>query len=89
MDILNNLALGVSVVAEPINILYCFIGVLLGTVIGVLPGIGPLATVSMLLPMTFGLPPTASLIMLSGIYYGRHWPPPRSARFLPAPWRPY
>jgi len=73
MDILNNLALGLSVVVVPINILYCFIGVLLGTVIGVLPGIGPLATVAMLLPMTFGLPPTASLIMLAGIYYGSQY----------------
>jgi TctA family transporter len=53
--------------------MYCFAGVLLGTVVGVLPGLGPLATVAMLLPLTFGLDPVASLIMLAGIYYGSQY----------------
>src|SRR6478735_6462670 len=73
MDILSNLGLGLSVALAPENILYCFIGTLLGTLIGVLPGIGPLATIAMLLPLTFGLTPTASLIMLAGIYYGAQY----------------
>jgi TctA family transporter len=53
--------------------MYCFIGVLLGTLIGVLPGIGPIATISMLLPATFVLPPVSALIMLAGIYYGAQY----------------
>src|SRR3954469_1287903 len=54
----------------PINIFLCFVGAIVGTLIGVLPGIGPLATIAMLLPITFGLPPVGALIMLAGIYYG-------------------
>ena len=52
------------------NLLYCFLGCLLGTLIGVLPGIGPLATIAMLMPITFAISPVAALIMLAGIYYG-------------------
>jgi putative tricarboxylic transport membrane protein len=70
MDILANLALGLSVALTPINLLYAFVGVLVGTLIGVLPGIGPVATIAMLLPTTYGLPPVTALIMLAGIYYG-------------------
>lgn len=70
MDIVSNLLLGFHVALSPVNLLYCFIGVTLGTFIGVLPGIGPLATIAMLLPLTFGLDPIAALIMLAGIYYG-------------------
>ena len=55
------------------NLLYCLIGVFLGTAIGVLPGLGPVATIAMLLPITFGLPPVSALIMLSGIYYGAQY----------------
>ena len=55
------------------NLFYCFVGVLLGTLIGVLPGIGPVATIAMLLPITYALPPTAALIMLAGIYYGAQY----------------
>ncbi len=73
MDLLNNLLLGFQVALTLQNLWYCFIGVLLGTLIGVLPGIGPLATIAMLLPITFTLPPTASLIMLAGIYYGAQY----------------
>jgi putative tricarboxylic transport membrane protein len=73
MDILQNLALGFGVALTLNNVLYCFIGVLLGTLIGVLPGIGPIATISMLLPATFVLPPVSALIMLAGIYYGAQY----------------
>ncbi|HEX2545438.1 MAG TPA: tripartite tricarboxylate transporter permease [Ramlibacter sp.] len=70
MDLASNLALGFGVAFTPINLLYCFIGVVLGTAIGVLPGIGPVATIAMLLPATYALPPVSALIMLAGIYYG-------------------
>lgn len=70
MDILSNLALGFSVALDPINLVYAFLGVLLGTAIGVLPGLGPVATISILLPVTFTLQPQSAIIMLAGIYYG-------------------
>ena len=73
MEVLQNLALGFGVALTLSNIMYCFIGVLLGTLIGVLPGIGPIATISMLLPATFVLPPVSALIMLAGIYYGAQY----------------
>src|SRR5258708_27610652 len=57
----------------PWNIFLCLIGAVIGTLIGVLPGIGPLATIAMLLPITFGLPPVGALIMLAGIYYGAQY----------------
>ncbi len=70
MELLANLQLGFGVALAGTNILYCLIGVMLGTLIGVLPGIGPVATIAMLLPATFVLPPVSALIMLAGIYYG-------------------
>ncbi|MCO4238889.1 tripartite tricarboxylate transporter permease [Pseudarthrobacter sp. MDT3-26] len=70
MDALNNLALGFSVAFDPMNLLYVFIGVALGTAIGVLPGLGPTATIALLLPVTLTLDPTAAVILLAGIYYG-------------------
>src|SRR5215475_15107740 len=70
MELFNNLIFGFSVALSLQNLLYCFIGVLVGTLIGVLPGIGPLATIAMLLPLTFNVPPVAAMIMLAGIYYG-------------------
>ncbi|MFG1478407.1 tripartite tricarboxylate transporter permease [Xanthobacter sp. V4C-4] len=73
MELLDNLALGFSVALSVQNLVYCFIGVLLGTLIGVLPGLGPIATIAMLLPITFGLPPVSALIMLAGIYYGAQY----------------
>ena len=73
MDLLNNLVLGFGVALHWQNLLYCFVGVLLGTLIGVLPGIGPIATISMLLPATFVLPPVSALIMLAGIYYAAQY----------------
>ncbi|MGE0751641.1 MAG: tripartite tricarboxylate transporter permease [Variibacter sp.] len=73
MDVLSNLWLGLETAVSASNLLCCFIGVFLGTAIGVLPGLGPVATISILLPVTFGLPPVASLIMLAGIYYGAQY----------------
>jgi TctA family transporter len=73
MDVLSNLAFGLGVAMSPENLLFCFVGVLLGTLIGVLPGLGPTATVAMLLPITFYLPPVSSLIMLAGIFYGSQY----------------
>jgi len=73
MELIDNLALGFSVALTVENILYCLMGCLLGTLIGVLPGIGPLPTIAMLLPITYVLPPTAGLIMLAGIYYGAQY----------------
>ena len=73
MEILHNLVIGFGVAISPINLLYCLIGCLLGTLIGVLPGIGPVATIAMLLPITFNLAPVSALIMLAGIYYGAQY----------------
>jgi putative tricarboxylic transport membrane protein len=73
MELLQNLALGAEAALTPINLLYCLGGVFLGTLIGVLPGLGPVATIAMLLPATFALPPVSSLIMLAGIYYGAQY----------------
>lgn len=70
MDIFYNLVYGFSVGLQPINLLFCFFGALLGTLIGVLPGIGPVGAIAILLPATFNMPPTAAIIMLAGIYYG-------------------
>ena len=73
MDLLNNLALGFGVALSPENLVYCFLGALLGTLVGVLPGLGPTATIAMLLPLTFSISPEAALIMLAGIYYGAQY----------------
>jgi TctA family transporter len=73
METLQNLWFGLGVALTWQNVLYCFIGCLLGTVVGVLPGIGPVATVAMLLPFTFQLGPAPALIMLAGIYYGAQY----------------
>src|SRR6516162_10830106 len=72
-ELLANLALGFSVAAHPYNIGFCLLGALVGTLVGVLPGIGTVAAVAMLLPITFGLPPVGALIMLAGIYYGAQY----------------
>ena len=74
MELLSNLGLGFATAATPANLLVCLIGVMLGTLIGVLPGIGPLATIAMLLPATYKMTdPTSALIMLAGIYYGAQY----------------
>jgi TctA family transporter len=73
MDLLDNLGLGFATALSPENLFYCFVGVLLGTLVGVLPGIGPTATIAMLLPITFSFEPVTALIMLAGIYYGAQY----------------
>ncbi len=73
MDLIANLGTGFGVALTLSNLAYCFGGVLLGTLIGVLPGIGPVPTIAMLLPITYSLPPVSALIMLAGIYYGAQY----------------
>lgn len=73
MELFDNLALGLATAASWQNLLFCFAGVMIGTLVGVLPGISPLTTVAMLLPFTFGLPPASALIMLAGIFYGAQY----------------
>ncbi|WP_119392544.1 tripartite tricarboxylate transporter permease [Taklimakanibacter lacteus] len=73
MDLFSHLATGFSVAVSPINLLYCLFGVTVGTLVGILPGIGPIATMAMLLPITFALDPVSALIMLAGIYYGAQY----------------
>ncbi|PWC44938.1 tripartite tricarboxylate transporter permease [Azospirillum sp. TSO22-1] len=73
MDLLANLDLGLAVAVSPQNLMWCLVGCLLGTLIGVLPGVGPVATIAMLLPVTFHLTPVSALIMLAGIYYGAQY----------------
>ena len=68
-----NVALGIQTALTPTNLLFCFIGCVLGTAIGVLPGIGPTATIALLLPITFNFEPVSSIIMLAGIYYGAQY----------------
>ena len=70
MDLLNNTITGFAVAIQPVNLLFCFMGVLFGTLIGVLPGIGPMGAIALLLPSTFYISPVSALIMLAGIYYG-------------------
>src|SRR5215208_5170404 len=70
MDILSGLMQGFAVALQPVNLLWCFVGVVLGTVVGVMPGLGPPATIAMLLPLTFLMNPASAMIMLAGIYYG-------------------
>jgi len=70
MEIITGLANGFAVALEPANLFWCFVGVFLGTVVGILPGLGPPATVAMLLPLTFNMNPAGAIIMMAGIYYG-------------------
>ena len=70
MGFFDNLVLGFGVAITIKNLGFCFLGVLIGTLIGVLPGLGPVATISLLLPITFGMDPLSSIIMLCGVYYG-------------------
>src|SRR5436853_6076548 len=73
MELLHNLATGFAVALTPANLFFALTGALIGTLIGVLPGIGPIATIAMLLPLTFHLEPTSGLIMLAGIFYGSQY----------------
>ena len=73
MDIAQGLWLGLQQAMQPMMLLYCFVGVFIGTLIGVLPGIGAMATILLLLPVTYHIPPTAAIIMLAGVYYGAQY----------------
>lgn len=73
MDILNGLLVGLQSAMQPMTLLYCFIGVFIGTLIGVLPGIGAMATISLLLPITYHIQPTEAIVMLAGVYYGAQY----------------
>jgi TctA family transporter len=88
MDLLANLAIGFEQALSVQNLIYCFIGVLVGTMVGVLPGLGPVPTIAMLLPITFALPPVSALIMLSGIYYGAQYGGSTTAILLNLPGEP-
>src|SRR5512136_1896552 len=70
MNFWHNVTLGFSVAGTPFNLLLCLVGVFLGTVIGVLPGIGPMTGVALLIPLTFTLTPVSAIILMAGIYYG-------------------
>src|SRR3954465_7914030 len=72
-EIINNLGLGLSVALSLQNLALCFLGCMVGTLIGVLPGVGPIATIAILLPITFNVDPVGALIMLAGIYYGAQY----------------
>jgi putative tricarboxylic transport membrane protein len=72
-DLIGHLGLGFATALSPTNLALCFLGCLVGTLIGVLPGIGPIATIAMLMPLTFKVDPTGALIMLAGIYYGAQY----------------
>jgi putative tricarboxylic transport membrane protein len=70
MDIFTHIGLGAQVLFTPLNLFFCFVGVLMGTLVGVLPGLGPTAAIALLLPNTFHVAPVTAIIMLAGIYYG-------------------
>lgn len=73
MELLTHLSLGFSEILTVQNLIFCFLGVLLGTAIGVLPGLGPAPTIAMLLPLTYALEPVTALIMLAGVFYGSQY----------------
>ncbi len=85
MEILGSLGQGFAVAFQPLNLFWCFVGVFLGTVVGVMPGLGPAATIAMLLPLTFKMPPTSAVIMLAGIYYGAKYGGSTTAILLNVP----
>lgn len=87
-DVIANFALGFATALHPVNLFYCFGGVFLGTLIGVLPGIGSLAAVSMLLPLSFYLPPETAIMMLAGVYYGCEYGGSTTAILLNLPGTP-
>src|SRR5258708_9666336 len=87
-ELIHQLKMGFDVALTPTNFTYCLIGAVLGTAVGVLPGLGPVTTIAMLLPITFKIPAVASLIMLSGIYYGAHHAGSTTAIMLNMPGEP-
>jgi len=73
MEVIQQIAHGFSVACQPINLVFAFLGALAGTLVGVLPGLGPTAAMAILLPVTFGMNPIGAMIMLAGIYYGAQY----------------
>lgn len=88
MELFDNLALGFSVALTPANVLYCLVGATIGTLVGVLPGLGPITTIAMLLPITLKMPAIGALIMLAGVYYGAHHAGSTTAIMLNMPGEP-
>ncbi len=88
MEMIHNLVLGLHVAVSPANLLFCLVGAAVGTLVGVLPGLGPVAAIAMLLPLTFKMPAIGALIMLSGIYYGAHHAGATTAIMLNLPGEP-
>jgi len=88
MDFFANLIIGFSVTFQPINLMFCFLGCFVGTLIGVLPGIGPVGTMAILLPVTYGIDPTTAIIMLAGIYYGAQYGGSTTSILVNIPGRP-
>jgi putative tricarboxylic transport membrane protein len=85
MDVLSGLLQGAAIALTPMNLLWCLVGVILGTVVGVMPGLGPPATIAMLLPLTFQMNSTSAIIMLAGIYYGAKYGGSTTAILLNVP----
>jgi putative tricarboxylic transport membrane protein len=85
MEVLSGLMQGFAVALQPVNLLWCLVGVVLGTVVGVMPGLGPPATIAMLLPLTFLMNPASAMIMLAGIYYGAKYGGSTTAILLNVP----
>ena len=88
MDFLQSLGMGFGVALTPENLLFCLVGATVGTAVGVLPGIGPVTTIAMLIPLTFHMPTIGSLIMLAGIYYGANHAGSTTAIMLNMPGEP-
>ena len=86
MEFFDNLAIGFGVALTPANLGFAFIGAMVGTLIGVLPGIGPIATIAMLLPLTYNMNPAGGIIMLSGIYYGAKYGGSTTSSVWSRPW---
>lgn len=85
MDVLNNLMFGFGVALDPVNLMYVFIGVFAGTLIGMLPGLGPISALALMIPITFNLPPATGLILMAGVYYGAIFGGSTSSILLNAP----
>src|SRR5690606_19891273 len=85
MEAFNNLMYGFSIALEPINMLYVFAGVFAGTIIGMLPGLGPISALALMIPLTFGMEPSSGLILMAGVYYGAIFGGSTSSILLNAP----
>lgn len=87
-DLVANVLIGLETAGTPVKLVYCFVGVFAGMAVGVLPGLGPLAAISMIFPITFHLEPTSALIMLAGLFYGASYGGSTTAIMLNVPGTP-